>query len=247
MEVIKGQNRLITLFRADNEDSEQQLRASSLENMSLKGEAKAAEDGIAGYRQLLSRYKREVQSCNAKILEVEKALQTGTGLVPLAVLLRDREKTIAELTPHLTIRVEEVAHLHQMESKYENHVVEMRTDLQCMYDANDSLEQEVRKMKKEVKRVIRANDSLQQKVTLFESKTLLMSRYNVVCNKHAILNILKTEKVMVVTRSMEAVPTAGATKILGPAASTRGLMLKTCLAIVAKTTTGGAKTMMTLA
>ncbi|KAF6223712.1 hypothetical protein HO133_000555 [Letharia lupina] len=142
--------------------------------MSLKGEAKAAEDGIAGYRQLLSRYKREVQSCNAKILEVEKALQTGTGLVPLAVLLRDREKTIAELTPHLTIRVEEVAHLHQMESKYENHVVEMGTDLQCMYDANDSLEQEVRKMKKEVKRVIRANDSLQQKVTLFESKTLLI-------------------------------------------------------------------------
>lgn len=84
-----------------------------------------------------------------------------------ALRFPSREKTIAELTTHLTIRVEEVAHLHQMESKHEDHVIEMGTDLQCMYDANDSLEQEVRKMKKEVKRVKRANDSLQQKVTLW--------------------------------------------------------------------------------
>lgn len=200
-EVIKGQNRLITFLRVENEDFEQQLHASSLENMSLrkslKEGAKAAANDVAKNRQLVSSYKKEVQSCNTRILELEAkklefeiALQAGTGFVALAILLRDREQTIAGLTA----RVEEVAILHQKEIKYENHVIEIQTDLQFMYQANDRLVQEVSELKEEVKREKLDNESLQAKLKLFDSKALLMSRYNNICNKHAILNILMKEK-----------------------------------------------------
>lgn len=200
-EVIKGQIRLITLLRAENEDFEQQLHASSLENMTLKEGIKAAADNVAKNRQLykkeMSKYKKEVQSCNARILELEakklefeSALQAGTGFVAVAILLRDREQTIADLTT----RVQDIALLHQKEIKYENHVIEIQTELQYMYHTNDSLVREVSELKEDLEREKLEKDSLQEKVTLLQSNTLLKSRYNNICNKHTILNILMKEK-----------------------------------------------------
>ena len=200
-EVIKGQIRLIDLLRAENEDFEQQLHASSLEIMNLKESEKAAADNVAKDRQLykkeLSKYKKEVLSCNTKILELEakkldfeKALQAGTGFVAVAILLRDREQTIADLTT----RIEDIALLHQKEIKYENHVMEIQKELQCMYRTNDSLVLEVSDLKEDLEREMLNNDSLQDKVTLLQSNDLLKSHYNNICNKHTILNILTKEK-----------------------------------------------------
>ncbi len=189
-EVIKEQIRLTTFLRAENEDFEQQLHAASLENTSLREDAKAAADDAAKNRRLMSSYKKELQSCNAKIRQLESTLGAGSDPFAAANLLRDRDQALAELST----RVKEVALLHQLETKYENHVIELRADLECMYNENNGLEQELRKMEKKFKRENRANDRLQQKVTLFEGNTLLMSRWNDICNKHAILNILMTEK-----------------------------------------------------
>ena len=189
-EVIKQQIGLITFLRAENEDLEQQLHASSLENSNLRECTKATADEVAENRQLVSSYKKELQSCNAKILDFENALQAETGSDNIANLIQDREKTMAELTA----RVEEVAYLHQMEGKYEKHVMEMRTEVQYQYQANDSLEQEISKMKEDIKRVHRANARLEQKITFFESNKLLVSRYDNICNNHAILKIVKKEK-----------------------------------------------------
>ena len=189
-EVFKDQDRIITFLRADNEELEQELHASSSENTSMRESVKVAEKDVAKHGDLVKRYMREVHSCNARILELEDALQSSTGSVTQSVLTEDKEKIMAELTS----RVEEVAFLHQMETKYENHVIQMQADLQCMYDSNASLQQEVAKMKEEEELLNVINNGLQLKVVLFESNRLLMSRYNDICNKHAVLNILATEK-----------------------------------------------------
>ena len=189
-EVIKERIRLTTFLRAENEDFEQQLHAASLENTSLRKDAKAAADDLAKNRRLMSSYKKELQSCNAKLLELESTPGTSSSSLAAANLLRDRDQALAELST----RVKEVALLHQLETKYENHVMELQADLECMYQENSGLEQELRKMERKFKRENRDNDRLQQKVTLFESNTLLMSRWNDICNKHAILNVLMTEK-----------------------------------------------------